>query len=533
MLRRIHLAPLSVFILIAEAIAQAQVSVAFDRFGNSYTIDQISFSSDASALMGGGPCNPCNAGFFQLHFQPGSGLEIPGPVGDARRDVAVQVFKDLSVLLEPAAFPYGFAADVPNDPWSPSSTAPLVQVTFFPTAWIPNVDWTSVLGVGSTLYNMLNHNGDNPAPPANVIYDDFTPALPVDQRGGILDGEVWRTINGGIDSWKAMDKCFLRGGTQQSIFHGVIALNFAGFPTAPANLYTGMSLTGMGPNDADMYMVLAHEAIHMLEFASLTQQTGLGFFDMRYYSRYDRLLHEGGVPWIINPHLCGDWSSNVDGTVDLTPGACVMELSGPNTTPPLPVWAPALWDGSSLSHLDGTCGGAQPFLMHWTNIPGQPRIPWQEEVNVLCDMDYHTTTEHGFSGSGWDGTYATRASCGQRIGGVDDLFADYTTRDYYRYKQGQGTPLTIDNFLSNDEDQSNTSLGIVGTPQSYSCLQVLVGGDGGTPPPVSGGTSFDYTPDPGFVGYAVLRYRPVALDGREGNYTFVFIEVWPPDVCES
>jgi hypothetical protein len=383
MFRSILTVSLGASILIGELAAQVQPSIAFDRLGNSYTLDQISYSSGSNALMGGGPCNPCNAGIFQLHFEAGSGMEIPGPVGDARRDVAVQVFKDLSVLLEPAGFPYSFTPDVPNDPWSPSSSTPLVKVDFIPTTWIPQVDWTTAMGVGSTLYNAINHNSDNPAlPPWQIFpYDDFTPSTPVDLRSGILDGEVWRTINGGVDSWKAMQKCFLRGGTTTALTvnHGVIALNFSG---TPADMYTGMSLSGLPAGDADMYMVLAHEAMHMLEFASLTRPSGAGFFNMRYYSRYDKLLHEGGVPWVVDPNDCGNWNGNLNGSVDLTPGACIMELSGANTTPSLPVWAPATWSGSSLSHLDGTCVGGQPYLMHWTNIPGQPRIPWQEEVNV-------------------------------------------------------------------------------------------------------------------------------------------------------
>lgn len=171
--------------------------------------------------------------------------------------------------------------------------------------------------------------------------------------------------------------------------------------------------------------------------------------------------------------------------------------------------------------------------MHHNNLNpfGMSRVPLQEEVNVLCDIDYHTTTQHGTSGSGWDDTYHVRTSCGKRLAGVDDLISDCTTRPFYTYKQGQALPITIDDFLENDEDEANTALGIIGTPQSYACMEVILGGDNGIPPPASGGTSFQYRPDPSYVGWAIIRYRPVSVDGRLGNITYIFVEVWPPDVC--
>lgn len=403
-----------------------------------------------------------------------------------------------------------------DDPCDGPNLAPFVRV-WFPasTGIVP----PGAAGVGSSFYNYVTINN------TAIPYDDFTPAS---LQEGVLDGEVWRTINGGTDSWRSINYAIRRGavGLPQFLNHGLVSIDFDAAP-----FYTGMSLP-VPPGMADLYSVIAHEAAHMLGFHTLTTQAGLGFLNSRYYSRYDLLLEQGGTDWVIDPLLCSGWDTNTDPAFDLDPGGCGTTVSGNYTTVPQPVHAPAPWNGSSLSHLDGDCGSL-PYLMHHNNLNpfGMSRVPLQEEVNILCDIDYHTTAQHGTSGSGWDDTYHVRTSCGKRLAGVDDLISDCTTTPFYTYKQGQALPLTIDDFLENDEDEANTALGIIGTPQSYACMEVILGGDNGIPPPASGGTSFQYRPDPGYVGWAIIRYRPVSVDGRLGNITYIFVEVWPPDVC--
>lgn len=492
--------------LALHADALAQNVVAVDRFGRTYTADQIEAdNSPAMMSMGGGGCpSPCAAGIFLLDFAAGSGFDDPID-GPARQEVARQVFEDYSQLIVPA-----------DDPCNGPNLAPFVRVWFpAPSGIVP----PGAAGVGSSFYNYVTINN------SAIPYDDFTPAS---LQEGVLDGEVWRTINGGMDSWRSINYAIRRGaaGLPQFLNHGLVSIDFNAAP-----FYTGTSLpvpAGM----ADLYSVIAHEATHMLGFHTFTTQAGLGFLNSRYYSRYDLLLGQGGTAWIVDPLLCSDWDTNTDPAFDLGPGGCGTTVSGNYTTVPQPVHAPTPWNGSSLSHLDGDCGSL-PYLMHHNNLNpfGMSRVPLQEEVNVLCDIDYHTTTQHGTSGSGWDDTYHVRTSCGKRLAGVDDLISDCTTRPFYTYKQGQALPITIDNFLENDEDEANTTLGIIGTPQSYACMEVILGGDNGIPPPASGSTSFQYRPDPGYVGWAIIRYRPVSVDGRLGNITYIFVEVWPPDVC--
>jgi hypothetical protein len=493
--------------LAVQGSISAQEIVALDRLGRTYTSDQIDGNNTQNFLLlgGGGGCpTPCAAGIFELHFAAGSGFDDPVD-GPARQEVARQVFQDYSQLLVPA-----------DDPCNGANLLPFVRVWFpAPGGIVP----PGAAALGSSLYNYVTINN------TAIPYDDFTPTS---LQEGVIDGEVWRTINGGTDSWRSINYAIRRGAGNPPwlLFHGLVSVDFSAAP-----FYTGMTLP-VPPGMADLYSVIAHEATHMLGFHTFTNQSGLGFLNSRYYSRYDLLLEQTGASWITDPLLCSGWASNTDPAFDLEPGGCITMVSGTYTTTPQPVYAPMPWNGSSLSHLDGICGSL-PYLMNHDNLNplGMSRVPLQGEVNILCDIDYHTSTHHGTTGTGWDDTYHVRSTCGQRLAGVDDLVSDCVTKPFYTYKQGQATPLTIDDFLENDEDEANTSLGIIGTPQSYACMEVLLGGDNGMPPASSGGTSIDYAPDPGFVGWAVIRYRPVSVDGRLGSITYIFVEVWPPDVC--
>lgn len=467
--------------------------VAVDRLGNSYTQEDITMPTGGQQMMmgGGGYCNPCTAGYFNLSFGPGSGMDQNTPTDIARQQVAIRVFEDFSELIIPANDP---CTGLPNP-------GPFVNVQFVNTTSIIGVNWTQTLGFGTSLRNTFIFTN-----PCNI-----TPST----EEGIVDGEVWRTINGGADSWFNFNVGLWKlAAPGTNMAHGRIALNFSGVPTT---LYTGATLPPpLG--QADMYTVLAHEVMHMLGIETHIQVGGLGLNGTLYFSRYDLLIKKNGVPWVIDANACSGWNGNLNTGLDLTTGSCGdIVAEGVTANPGLPVF------GGNIVHFDGNCANL-PFLMHPDNTgPGQSRIPLQEEVNVLCDLGYHINTHHGVSGSGWDDTYATRTSCGQRLAGVDDVFSDCVTKDFYIYKQGPD-PLLIDNFLDNDEDEQSG-----GTPIAFTCMEVIEGG--GTINTTSS-TAITYQPDPSFVGLAVLRYRPYnSTLNRSGNSALIFIEVWPPDEC--
>lgn len=81
--------------------------VAVDRLGNAYTQEDIAMPTGGQQMMmgGGGYCNPCTAGYFNLSFGPGSGMDQNTPTDIARQQVAIRVFEDFSELIIPAIDP--------------------------------------------------------------------------------------------------------------------------------------------------------------------------------------------------------------------------------------------------------------------------------------------------------------------------------------------------------------------------------------------------------------------------------------------
>ncbi|HMQ77576.1 MAG TPA: hypothetical protein PKE21_17280 [Flavobacteriales bacterium] len=467
-----------------------------DRFGASYTRQDIRLPEAGSFRGSGGSCQ---VGIFNLIFENWGPVGFNDPVdGPQRQAAACQVFSDLSELIEAAPNPY----PLPR----PSAFVNVrINQTFLPVL--------NQVGRGTPLYNFITiPDGDaNP-------FNDFTPQV---LREGVLDGEAWRTINGGFDAWYASTQCFPDEGNFAH-YHADIQIDF--------DQFTFHELPAAPPLGVlDLYTVIAHEAMHCLGFLSHTAEPSPGIFgswwdpSAVFFSRYDLGLYPNSLPFINNHLLCTAWGGNYAASADLE-DPCNVFFDGP-TTSPLEVYAPLSFGGSSMEHLDATCPGATPYLMHPGNVAGQSRIPTQDEANVLCDIDYHVNDHHGDLWSGWVDTYASRLECGSRLAGVDDIFSDYGTLAPYVYKQGQLGPLLIDNFLDNDEDQMVGG----GIPTEHTCLTIIRGG-GVITNALS--ASFEYTPDPGFAGLAILRYEPLnSGSNRKGNLTYVFIEVWPPDIC--
>jgi hypothetical protein len=450
-------------------------------------------SANEVASRGGSGGVYCSAGIFNIYFRDvdwGLGTGFDDVVqGAARRDVVCRVFSDLSLLLQPADDPY---TGLPN-------TQPFVNIM------VQGAYANGALAMASA----MNHTIATPDFDGNTLNDYTTSA----QRQGVLDGEVWRTISGGHDSWEAFE---IAENRCADYAHGMLIVDFANF-----TFYTGASLPLVG---TDLYSVIAHEAMHLLGFYSWVSPIGTSYWQSFpveqsiYFSRYDLFLNDGLQNLIMDDLAC-DWTSNTN-SIDVT-NPCGVFFQGPSTATPQPVYSPISWGlGSSLSHLHDFCGGS--YLMNWQTPPNSRRIPSQVEANMLCDIGYHVNNAYGDVGSGWDGTYTAVTACGSRLAGVDDIFDNYALRSFYRVQQG-GT-ITVSGFLDNDEDE--TAPGNI--PTSYNCLTILQGGGSTTP----GATSFDYIPDPAFVGWAILRYVPLNLaQNRSGNFTYIYVEVRPEDIC--
>jgi hypothetical protein len=465
-----------------------------DQYGNQELLSNISVPGGIE--RGGG--NACVAGFFRLVFtdQPGTGFNDPA-WSTQLQEAACRAFTDLSQLIIPAA-----------DPYTGAQTVPLVNMEISSTGLA-----AGEVGRGASWLSLVTqYTTDGP------------------QMNGIMDAQVWRTINGGYDAWRA-EEIIINNPFQPTYFHGYVRINLPGFLPLP----TWWHIDGTAPPVAppfDLYTIITHEAMHALGFLSYVSEFGSSEIFGQFYSRFDTHVNAQGIPVLTNP-----WSCDALGT---NPG----DLTAPCITPPGPVtfngsnagtlslYSPDPWNfnGGSLDHLDITCSGGLNYLMAPGNIPGQiqNRTPIQDEANVLCDIDYHTTTNYGTSPL-WVGTITTTLDeCGHRIAGVDDIFYFNTDQFYICPENGS---IVVTDFLQNDEDELSAS----GTPQDYDCPTVIWpwAPNTGTVTYVNN-TTLEYIPPTDYVGLAIIRYRPIFVaDGRKGSLTYVYIKIEPQDACAA
>ncbi len=432
--------------------------VAYDRYGRGFSLKQITPPSTQA--------NPCVAGFFRLDFidPPNTGFN-DNTLGPQRRAVACQVFTDLSQLLIPAL-----------DPYTNTATIPLVNIQLSSPSTMP----PGALGMASAFYIDPN-------------ISSFS--------GGLVHGEVWKTINGGINSYFGFDGC--------AYYHGYVQINFNNILNWHYNLATPPS-----PTDFDMYTVVLHEAIHSLGFVSAIGASGNSLLAGQYYTGYDSYLQTtSGVPLIVNPGNC--YTSSFNSTPSALTTVCGVRFQGGT---PHHVFTPAAFQqGSSLSHFDPTCiSGLNNLVMQAGLATGlMRRRPLQEEVDAFCDIGYNTTNTYGTTTSGLGIYFNTYNQCtNRRIAGVNDI---HPFANSLPYETNQGQPITINDVLQNDEDNG-------GIPVQFDCLSIVSGG--GTLSNTFG-TTFIYTPTATFVGIATLRYIPVSATGRRGNITIVQINVMP------
>lgn len=474
-------------------------AMVLDSYGNRVPLSSISVQKGLE--RGGG--SECMSGFFHLVFvdPPGSGFNHADPViGAELRAVACQVFSDLSVLIQPANSPY------PNYP-----ATPVVNIKVSSAAVGPNH-----YGSGGQYLSLARTYLDQP-------------------MQGVFDGQVWRTINGGIDAWWAEQIVLAGSGGNyyppsqlpDVFFHGYVSIDLTTIPlTGPGqHWYWGQGTPPASPV-IDLYGALSHAAMHALGVQSSVRPNGEGpVAAPALYTRFDAHLSALGTPFLASPWACGSVSPNL--AADL-----VTPCGG---QPPYPVSFSGASAGAiplfshdpggngfiiGLDHIDQSCSGHPEWLMA-NGLPQAPlvknRIPSLDEAKMLCDLGYHTTGAYG-TNAAWAGTVSTAlGTCGMRLAGVDDIFVQGTT-DFYTCLQNQS--IQIGDFLLNDEDQTSGS-----TPSGFTCPQVIfpTGAASGTVSTVST-TTLQYQPAAGYVGWAVLRYFPFS-HGIRGGEAHIYIKV--------
>jgi len=245
----------------------------------------------------------CNAGFFNLIFTDPGVTGFNDPTNVAIRNTVCQVFSDLSVLINPADNPYTGASNVNN---------PYVNIR--------------VRTVG--MANFLPARG----------YSNYL-IFPGNFYSGVLDGEVWRTINGGVDSYLAyitFASTAVGGanGIPPQLFHGNLDFDFTTYGTYNSNITVACAL-----NEIDVYSLVLQEAFHMLGLNTLLRANGTSAFNPEvFYSRFDSQLRENNVPIINNWFPCDQISYSGQ---PLNNGCASTIFSG-NQAMNVPVFSPSI-----------------------------------------------------------------------------------------------------------------------------------------------------------------------------------------------
>ena len=438
-----------------------------------YTKDGDSLLLDDIAIQNNSPI----AGIFHLHFTDPAGAGFNDVVdGPARQQVVIQVFRDLSRLLSPT----GDATGLPQ-PYT-GQAPQIVEIQ------IRQVNIPGALA-GATQY--------------------YLEAL---GTTGIAYGDVWKVINTGVDPYAELSNVLLT--PANGFYHGEVQVSFA----PGINWYTA-SQGAILPTQSDMYTVILHEVMHMLGFASLLDQDGSSLLRPGNYALFDTYLNAGGQPVVQDPTGIFCYTTSYGGQ-DLTPG-CGITFNGGNVLNHA-IFSPVIWQpGSSLSHFNCATNTAG-YVMNQATPPGfMQRTLHPDEAASLCDLMYNLTGQFGdlTDPQSNTATYTTCNATIRAISGVNDF------RTYNVNNTGQVFTVSACSTLTFGRNDILANDRAPGSTVNLSCLQIV---DGGGSLASITNDGFIYTPDPAYVGQAVLRYRPQRADnGERGNTTYILINVIP------
>lgn len=463
----------------------------FDQYGNKYDLNEIRVDTTLD-LQGEQKniiiCNSTANNYFELYFEVGSDMENTiDPIHNARRDVICQLFEDLSQFIVPV--------DQNNK----------VKI------WIRDIDEilgsgigqnSQVLGIASSYY-VLPTNAPN--------------------ISGIADGEIWKTINTGQDSYTNVATP-LTGG---AFYHGYIALNFKN-PLFQHFWHTDLS-TETDADKYDLYSVALHEITHALGFTSLIDANGDSKFapDYNYYTRYDLFLEtNNGDELITNNGICTMYDYEFNSLLS----SSILSPSTTNCPDHIyfagninqAVYTPSTYvQESSLSHFEDLC--SQPmtypddeyYVMSNSNNTGpayMKRYLKPEEKGVLCELGYQLNATYGNNLYIENSTTYTSGTCpGAQVAGINDGIQNGSFIHVAYLGAG---PITIDNILDNDYPNLVVDLDI-------DCVEEIYGL--GTIGNVTS-SSFEFTPLA--TGLTLVRYVPVnTITNERGNITYVYVMV--------
>lgn len=369
---------------------------------------------------------PVTAGYFNLYFETGSGMESTTITAEIqRRTVAVKVFEDISLFI--------------NSPLTSNGLNNKVNI------WVRNINET------------LNTTPSNPNPAANSSVLGSASSYYINAInysaafGGIADNEIWKTIHTGKDSFTNVISPLVVNGINSGIpgvyFHGQMAFNF----NNPGIIWHYNNLANNPPAGAyDLYSVILHEITHALGFASLINQNGTSKLDSgyNYFTRYDRFLRSNsGIPLLINTGACSTMYNyafntsnlttaalhpgctlpgNINATVTADQTVCSTALKFYGSTYTVPVYTPTCFENpSSFAHFEDQCVTPNInnayFAMAETSVIGaNKRYLKPEEKNVLCDLGYNVNSTFGNTSRLNYINYGGSACGGIIVAGIND-----------------------------------------------------------------------------------------------------------------
>jgi hypothetical protein len=453
----------------------------------------------------------CNSGYFNLFFEDGSGFELNNVLHQQRRDVICQVFQDLSNFITSPLSNTGLKVNILIRDVSLINTNP------------------NLTGTASAFY----------VAPQNV-----NPNV-----GGIIDNQIWKMINSGINSYEGVVNPIAvlnEGNVSNNLYHGWMAFNFS-----PQTFQWHYDLNTVAPNyNMDLYTVVLHEILHAIGITSLISENGTSRLgnDFPYYSRYDRFLSTNNLlePLISNTGNCSmynyTFNPNLDPNLILSP-SCTNNLPDypedhtncPSTikfegSVEIPVYTPACFEtGSSLSHFEDQCfplieqtNNNKYFALTESYNPlivdnNTKRFLQEEERMVLCDLGYSVNTTFGdVSGNIVVNNYKLyNQVCSNNtvVGVIDGI----STNGSYNITLTSNI-LNSSQFLAND--YSNNLDPIIG----FECFsEVTIPVNGGTIISTTFGNNNSDINIQMEGGLHVFSYIPISQAGTRGNITYIYI----------
>ena len=390
---------------------------------------------------------------------------------------------------------------------------------------------TSPLSTTGNKVNIWIRNIANMNAPSGTLGLASSYYLPYANVGGILDGEIWKTIHLGVDSYTNV----LNG--TNLFYHGRVSFNFN---DPSINWNTNLAINTPS-NLYDLYTVILHEVVHSLGFGSFINQNGNSIDPFPYYSRYDTFLKTNNNIPLLSIVSCSmydvSFNSSVSPTV-LRPGctlpdnlstgvlnnticANAIKYVGSST---VPVYTPTCFElGSSLSHFEDllypSCASHYAndnyFVLSNVNLLGTTkRYLKPEERNVLCDIGYNVKTTYGVSStSGGFFNYGGTTCTGIAVAGLNDGIN--STGDY-TFVGNANSNITINGATILNNDISATG---------FECLQDISAIS--TLSATSGTTSTTVNFSSATTGLHVLRYVPINGTKR-GNITYIYVYIRVP-----